>query len=285
MARRWTFEACMESAAPFLSKMEWAKNYPGAVKAAKRENWYDACCKHMLPQERGIKRKWTFETCRNDAQNYKFPAEWRKASRSAYDKALAKGWLDYCCEHMNVWSVAACKKEAKRFSSLKEWQDQSPGSFQCASDKGIVNRCSTHMVCVDDRFPIRINFSESSFTFPVAYDSPKARLRLRKYQVCTSGLRTLFDSNKQWLLWNDERKQRNFTLAVRHIFNGETLQSLGDELGCSRENIRLAIAKVCSQIQNLNHHNDESLVDDTFDLQQVHYLKNICKHIAGLKQH
>ena len=45
---KWTREACIESAAPFQTKVDWGNSCSSAYKAARTNGWIDECCGHMI---------------------------------------------------------------------------------------------------------------------------------------------------------------------------------------------------------------------------------------------
>lgn len=96
----WNFERCKEEALKYNVKSLWIKNSTGAYDAALKNKWIKFCCKHMLE----IKKPngyWTKINCINDAKKYKTKTEWRNDSLSGYSSAKSKGYLKFCCKHMN----------------------------------------------------------------------------------------------------------------------------------------------------------------------------------------
>lgn len=97
----WTLERCMEDAAQYSSRSEWKSESAGAAWNAQQNGWMDQCCAHMV-SDRKPRGFWTLETCMEDAAQYSSRVEWSNKSQSGYASAVANGWLDQCCAHMEA---------------------------------------------------------------------------------------------------------------------------------------------------------------------------------------
>lgn len=83
-------------------------------------------------------KKWTYETCYEEAKNYKELKEFRKKSNVAYGVALKNNWLDNYvwlkrhCKPNGYWTKERCFEEAKKYSMLNKFRYGSPGAFDSA---------------------------------------------------------------------------------------------------------------------------------------------------------
>jgi len=149
----WTKEKCLEDASKYTNKTEWLKNSGGAVKSAKKNDWYNECTTHMI-QIHKPKGYWTKERCVEDASKYKTRSEWIKNS-GAYEIARVSGWLSECAGHMFIkkqnptgfWTKENCLKEALKYKTKSEWRKNGAGSYDTAlTKKNWYNECTTHMI-------------------------------------------------------------------------------------------------------------------------------------------
>lgn len=95
----WNKEACCKEALKYISRKDFALGSPGAYQAARKNQWRDEICSHMV-----IKQKpngyWTKENCRQEALKYKTKKEFKEKNSSAYSIAGRNGWIDEICNHM-----------------------------------------------------------------------------------------------------------------------------------------------------------------------------------------
>jgi hypothetical protein len=95
------------------------------------------------------RRAVTLEECKKSALKFKGRSEWEREERRFYTRAKYKGWLDLCCEHMQLRNksrtLVECMESAKRFNSIKEWQKSDQASYAYAYKNGWVEECSLHM--------------------------------------------------------------------------------------------------------------------------------------------
>ncbi len=95
----WNDEDVLKVAKTCKNRGEFKKKYSGAyLHAIKRSDLYAKCIAHMDI----IRENWTLEKCKQEALKYKTPTEWKLKSSKSYWAAKNHGWLDVCCEHMNV---------------------------------------------------------------------------------------------------------------------------------------------------------------------------------------
>jgi hypothetical protein len=149
----WTLELCQTAALKYSNKTDWKESADRAAYAqAYRNNWIDLCCTHM-----DVKKKpngyWTLEKCKEVALRYSSKTEWGDSEDgSSYVQACRNGWVDLCCEHMNVkkkpdgyWTFEKCKESALKYSSKAEWRKNQNAAFLAAKKKGFLEICHAHM--------------------------------------------------------------------------------------------------------------------------------------------
>ena len=64
--------------------------------------------------------KWTLESVVTDARNYRYQAEWKKASPRAFDAAKHHGWLPQACAHMRLFVSGSAPLLVETFDSWTE---------------------------------------------------------------------------------------------------------------------------------------------------------------------
>jgi len=89
---KWTYEACMKKAKTCHSKVEFETKFSGAMNVARKNDWLKDYTWFERPT--AINIKWTFETCKVEAQKFTSRGEFAKGNKAAYQKAWKKGWLD-----------------------------------------------------------------------------------------------------------------------------------------------------------------------------------------------
>ena len=143
-------ERCKNDAFKYKTRTEWQNKSKSVYTTAIKNGWLNECCSHMteLKKPRGY---WTLERCKLDALKYKTRTEWYNMSRTGFDAACKKGWVDDCCTHMSVikrknnyWTLELCKRDALKYNSKKEWDTNSAG-YVAAYKKGWLNDCCAHM--------------------------------------------------------------------------------------------------------------------------------------------
>jgi hypothetical protein len=91
----------MEDAQQYNSRTDWSNESNVAYSVARRSGWLDQCCGHMT-SIRMPKGYWTLSRCMEDAKKYAHRKDWQLAKSCAYGVAHREGWLEQCCEHMQV---------------------------------------------------------------------------------------------------------------------------------------------------------------------------------------
>ena len=98
---KWTLDRCMQDAKLYSTRHKWQLGSRGAYHAAHRHGWLDICCSHMT-RCLLAPGSWNLETCKQDANRFKYRSDWSRQSSSAYHAAHRNGWLELCCEHMKA---------------------------------------------------------------------------------------------------------------------------------------------------------------------------------------
>lgn len=151
----WTKQACIEEAAKFQSKVEWAKESPSSYVIAQRNGWLSECSTTLMPlrKHEGYTKSEVIE----NAKLFQTRAEWRNSSGKKgpspyYSVAQRNGWLVECCEHMSLvkkpngyWTKEKCIEDAKLYLSIKEWKTHSNGAYQISLRSGWLDKCIKHM--------------------------------------------------------------------------------------------------------------------------------------------
>jgi len=147
----YSIEECKEIALRYKSSSEWENNSSGSYSAALRNNWLVDCCSHFVLKQKKSGH-WNLQNCQIEALKFKTRGEWQDKSASSYGSALAKGFLEDCCQHMeqivkpsNHWTFDNCKSEALKYSSKAEWKKHSNSSYLTSSRNKWVKELSSHM--------------------------------------------------------------------------------------------------------------------------------------------
>jgi hypothetical protein len=87
-------------------------------------------------------RLWNRATCKAEAANYSTRTEWATRSGGSYQAALIRGWLDYCCKHMQAkrksWTKQRVINSVRHYTSRLQWARENPYSYRPAL--GLVRR-------------------------------------------------------------------------------------------------------------------------------------------------
>lgn len=97
-------------------------------------------------------RYWNLDTCKEDAKNYTTRTEWANKSSGAYLVACTNGWLDECCNHMDMtrnpsgtWTKERCIQDASQYPMKSRWSEASPSAYNVACENGWLDECCSHM--------------------------------------------------------------------------------------------------------------------------------------------
>lgn len=160
----WTLERCIQDAKEYETKMAWRNSdKPNGYVVAKRNNWLEQCCTHMVVSKRPNGYWNNFENCYRDALSYKYQARWEEQSPTAVNSARKNGWLEQCTRHMEdsvpynlKWTKESVTNDAERFQTIGEWREKSPGAYGAASKSGWLKDVTAHMTLVVSQGEYRI---------------------------------------------------------------------------------------------------------------------------------
>jgi len=135
----WTKERCHEEALKYTKRNNFIKNSNNAYEIARRNNWLNDICHHMINKVYKQKGYWTKEKCKEEALKYYTRTTFENNSHSAYRISLRCGWLDDICYHMelqhkpnNYWTKERCHKEALKYNTRTDFQKESNGAYDSA---------------------------------------------------------------------------------------------------------------------------------------------------------
>lgn len=145
----WTKLLCVEDAKKYRTKSEWQRSSSSAYQRARKNGWFEECCKHMDQTKKH--HYWTKERCIKAAKECKTRKEFIKRFGSAFGAARKGGWIEECCKHMErllkpigYWTKDRCIEDAKKYKSRAEWKKLSQ-SYAAAQKSGWIDECSKHM--------------------------------------------------------------------------------------------------------------------------------------------
>jgi hypothetical protein len=78
----------------------------------------------------------TLEICKEDALKYNRRVDWQKGSKSFYNIASKRGWVDECCKHMLTrtnWTFEKCEALAKECKDKKEFRQKYSKAYSASS--------------------------------------------------------------------------------------------------------------------------------------------------------
>ena len=102
------------------------------------------------------KGHWTKDRVIEDARNYKSKIGWISASASAYQTAVANGWIAQATAHMTrpvykhakprgYWTKERVIEDSQKYSTSREWRVASRLAHRHASEKGWLSEAIAHM--------------------------------------------------------------------------------------------------------------------------------------------
>ena len=90
--QKWTYEKCLEESKKYKSRSEFYKNNNTAYNASTRNKWINDFVWLKRPVVHN--KKWTYETCYEEAKKYSTRSEFEKGCGSAYAAARKNKWID-----------------------------------------------------------------------------------------------------------------------------------------------------------------------------------------------
>jgi hypothetical protein len=105
-----------------------------------------------MKKERRPPGYWTKERCIEEAKKYNTKGEWTKKSKTSYNLAHRREWLDECSTHMvknkkpnGYWTKERCIEEAKKYKTRTEWKENSWSSYVISVKNKWSDDCCEHM--------------------------------------------------------------------------------------------------------------------------------------------
>lgn len=144
----WTYETCYNEAKKYTTKKDFYANSQGAYEVARKYGWlkdYDWLISYLrtkngpeVPLEKTYGRKWTYETCYEEAKKYTTLSEFYHNANSCYEIARRSGWLkDFTwLDGIKKWTRETCYEEAKKYTTKSEFREKSPGAYGKAYRSG-----------------------------------------------------------------------------------------------------------------------------------------------------
>lgn len=139
----WTYERCYEEAKKYTCKTEFQRGTRSAYKAARREGWLNDYIWFKTPQVHN--KKWTYETCLEEAKKYDTIEEFRKNASKAVSLAKKMGWLNeytwikYKQKPVGYWTYERCYEEAKKYKTKSDFQKKSGSCYHVAYRNGWID--------------------------------------------------------------------------------------------------------------------------------------------------
>lgn len=97
-------------------------------------------------------RKWTEETCRQEALKYNCRFDFQREASGAYESARKGGFLNDISQHMEYikrpngfWTEETCRQEALKYNCRSDFHRKAEGAYQAALRGGFLNDISQHM--------------------------------------------------------------------------------------------------------------------------------------------
>tara|TARA_R110001592_G_scaffold355339_1_gene655863 strand:+ start:277 stop:1344 length:1068 start_codon:yes stop_codon:yes gene_type:complete len=148
-------ENVLASAKKYKTRSEWAKGREaGAYNAAKNNDWFDECTKHMVRFSKPSGYWHIKANVINEARKYKTTTQWQNDAQRSYTIAKDRGWFDECVEHMEIvgtpqgyWNIKEnVLASAKKYKTRSEWA-KGPDStaYMSAKKNDWFDECTTHM--------------------------------------------------------------------------------------------------------------------------------------------
>jgi len=147
----WDKESSFSAALEFTNKRDFKREYAGAYEYLRKNKLFDESCAHMKTLINLNKIKWTYEKCRECAQNFECVSDFRKTFERAYKIAQKNGWTGDICSHMKsntkfrFWNIEKCRIEAKKYNTRIEFYKGSPGAYAAANRNSWMNDICIHM--------------------------------------------------------------------------------------------------------------------------------------------
>jgi superfamily II DNA or RNA helicase len=147
----WTEEICQETALLCKTKTEFKNNFGAAYNAARKLNFLDKICSHMIDV---IKPSgyWTEEICQDFALLCNSRTQFSIKYPGAYQSAQRNNFLDKICSHMTdgikpsgYWTEEICQDFALLCNSRNEFRKKYPNAYNAARKLNFLDKVCSHM--------------------------------------------------------------------------------------------------------------------------------------------
>ena len=144
--RIWSKEACFEEAKKYRTKKEFQRGCSSAYNKASKNGWMADytwfVSGYKLDGEK--RRKWTYETCYEEAKKHKSRKEFKrsKGCATAYEVARKNGWLkDYTWfgsspTPAGYWTYERCYEEARKYKLMADFHRNNFRAYSAANRNG-----------------------------------------------------------------------------------------------------------------------------------------------------
>ena len=136
----WTYERCYKEAKKYKCKVDFQRGKRGAYKAALREGWLKDYTWMKTPPSHN--KKWTYETCLEEAKKYTSLNEFRENASKAITLAIKMGWIDEYkwlerkIKPNGYWNYEHCYEEAKKYKTRTEFEKNSSSCYNISLKNG-----------------------------------------------------------------------------------------------------------------------------------------------------
>ncbi|NJO61951.1 MAG: hypothetical protein HC836_28030 [Richelia sp. RM2_1_2] len=147
----WNLENSKEVAIHFTNKRDFKSHYPAAYEFLRKNKLLNIACLHMT-KPNNLNKKWTKESCYNEALKYRTLRDYRVGSERSYRIARDSDWLKEIGLHFEKivkikWTFDKCKNEAMKYSTRIDFIKGSKNVYGvCVRNKWLDDVCS-HMEC------------------------------------------------------------------------------------------------------------------------------------------
>jgi len=137
--KKWTKETCFIESQKYKTRGEFKEGSGSAYNVALRNNWIDDYV--WLEEKKKPKDYWNYDTCYEEAKNYKSRSDFNKGNGSAYAAAIRNHWLDEYYwfkqpqkqKQNGYWeNYDNCYAEARKYESRYEFMKRNQSAYQVA---------------------------------------------------------------------------------------------------------------------------------------------------------
>lgn len=139
----WTYERCYKEAKKYKCKVDFQRGKRGAYKAALREGWLKDYTWMKTPPSHN--KKWTYETCLEEAKKYTNLNEFREKGGRGYNVSVENNWikdfdwLNRKIRQNGYWNYEHCYEEAKKYKTRTEFEKNNGSCYQVAVKNGWID--------------------------------------------------------------------------------------------------------------------------------------------------